>query len=42
MDTSTHGLFLLSLQEQVQKRQLTEERDGWADLTDVLFLKFNI
>lgn len=36
IDSSTHGLFLLSLHEQVQKQKLTEERDGWADLTDVL------
>ena len=35
MDTSSHGLFLLSLQEQVQKHKLTEEKDGWVDLTDV-------
>jgi hypothetical protein len=35
MDSSAHGLFLLSLHDQVKARQLSEERDGWVDLTDV-------
>jgi hypothetical protein len=36
MDTSAHGMYVLSLQDQVKARQLSEERDGWVDLTDVI------
>ena len=34
MDLDSPGLCL-TLEEKVKKRKLTEERDGWVDMTEV-------